>query len=88
MFAQHVQQSIDLEGYKQFLYPYVNHIYNKVTGKKENIDLLLKQNQPRWERSLSNEFGRLAQGNKYGVLATDAMEFIPQSQVPRDRDVT
>ena len=39
-------------------------------------------------RSLSNEWGRLAQGNKYGVSSTDTIEFITKEQVPKGRDVT
>jgi len=88
LFAQHISAATDPEGYKQVLYPRVNHIYNKVTGKKENIDTLLASNRPCWERSLSNEWGQLAQGNKYSVLPTDTIEFIAQSLVPKDRDVT
>lgn len=72
-----------------FLYPTANHIYNEVTGKRETIDSLL--NGPRsdvWSQALSNEWGRLAQGNDAGVVFQDAIKFIPQSEVPRDRDVT
>ena len=32
---------------------------------------------------MSNELGRLAQGNKYGVKATDTMEFIKQEDVQK-----
>ena len=65
------------------------HIYNPDTGKKETIDSLLKgPKKERWLQAASNEFGRLAQGNKYGVKATDTIEFISQSDVPFDRKVT
>ena len=37
---------------------------------------------------MSNELGRLAQSNKYGVKSTDTIEFIPRSEVPNGRDVT
>ena len=37
---------------------------------------------------MSNEIGRLAQGNKYGVTATDTISFIPRKLVPRDHKCT
>ena len=65
------------------------HIINPSTGKKENLDSLLKgPERDRWLQAASNEFGRLAQGNKFGVKATDTIDFIPQSDVPADRQVT
>jgi hypothetical protein len=65
------------------------HIINKESGKKENIDSLLKgPERLRWLQAASNEFGRLAQGNKYGVKATNTIDFIPKSAVPNDRKVT
>ena len=39
-------------------------------------------------KSLSNEFGRLAQGNKYGVRSTNTIDFIHKHEVPAGRDVT
>ena len=64
------------------------HIY-RADGKKETIDSLLKgQNKNIWIKSLSNEWGRLAQGNIHGVRSTDIIEFIPQSKVPKNRNVT
>ena len=41
-----------------------------------------------WRVSLSNEWGRLAQGNKHNVTSTDTIDFIYQHEVPSDRDVT
>ena len=38
--------------------------------------LLKGEEADRWNMTLSNEWGRLAQGNKYGVVAQDAIEFI------------
>ena len=70
-------------------HPYINHIYNEQTGKKETADSLLTgPNKIVWNKATSNEFGRLAQGNKYGVLSTDTIEFIAFEAVPRNRDVT
>ena len=37
---------------------------------------------------MSNEIGRLAQGNQYGVTATDTISFILRKLVPRDRKCT
>ena len=41
-----------------------------------------------WSRSASNEFGRLMDGNKHGVVGTQAMEMIPLSDIPRDKVIT
>lgn len=71
------------------MYPRVNHIYNEVTDKNETIDTLLRgKNGDVWLRGLSNEFGRLAQGNDYGVIATDIIDFIHKEEVPIGRDIT
>ena len=50
--------------------------------------LLRGENKLLWDRSLSNEFGRLAQGNKYDVVATDIIEFIFSHEVPSNKGVT
>ena len=42
----------------------------------------------RWSPALSNEWGRLAQGNYNGVESTDTIDFIPFQQVPTDKKVT
>ena len=66
-----------------------NHIFHPITGKKETLDSLLKgDDSVHWKRSLSNEWGRLAQGNDHGVKATDTIEFIAKSAVPSGRKVT
>ena len=41
-----------------------------------------------WMRSLSNEWGRSARGNKHGVQHTNTIEFISKNDVPNNRDVT
>ena len=65
----------------------VNHIYNEA-GSKETIDTLLNgANGPTWVTSLSNEFGRLAQG--FGnTVGTDTIEFIHRTDVPKDKKAT
>jgi hypothetical protein len=53
-----------------------NHIF-KPNGSKETIDSVLKSEAGMlWDKSLSNEWGRLAQGNKHGVRSTDTIYFI------------
>ena len=64
------------------------HIF-RPDGKKETMDSLLSgPNGTVWLRSLSNEWGRLASGNQYGVKGTETIQFIHQHEVPTDRDVT
>ena len=59
----------------------------KSNGKKETIDTLLAGiDNDVWTRSLSNEWGRLAQGNKYGVSSTDTIYFINEYEVPIGRN--
>ena len=67
---------------------HVNHIY-RPDGKKETIDTLLQgSDRDIWMQSLSNEWGRLAQSNDKGVIATDTIDFIHRHEVPDGRDVT
>ena len=40
-----------------------------------------------WDKSMSTEPSRLAQGNKYGVNPTDCIHFIPHSDVPSNTKV-
>ena len=69
--------------------PKAFHIFNKETGKKETIDSLRTgPDSVKWNRAISNEFGRLATGNKFGVESTDTIEFITKNDVPDDRKVT
>ena len=66
----------------------VNNIYQP-DGKKETIESLLQgSNRKIWERSLSNEWGRLAQSNDNNVLATDTIDFIHKHEVPNNWDIT
>ena len=58
-------------------------------GKKETIDTVIQgAKRDLWVRSLSDEWGRLAQGNDYGTQATDTIKFIHKFEVPDGRDVT
>ena len=66
-----------------------SHIYND-NGKRLSIDVLLQgdDGKEKWQPALSNEWDRLAQGNKTGVESTDTIEFINHARVPTDRKVT
>lgn len=41
-----------------------------------------------WLQSLSNEWGRLEQGNDFGIEVNDVIDFITKQEVPTGRDVT
>ena len=66
-----------------------NHIYDD-NGRRLSIDALLKgeHGETRWNPALSNEWGRLAQGNYNGVKSTDTIDFIPFTLVPKDKKTT
>ena len=74
---------------QEYITQRINHIYNN-KGKKQTIDALI--NGPdattKWLPALSNEWGRLAQGNDTGVEATDTIQFVAFSDVPIDKKVT
>ena len=66
----------------------MNHIFT-ADGKKQTIDGLLNSvDKAIWTKSLSNEWGRLAQGNVHGVTSTDTIEFISEKDVPTGHRVT
>ena len=67
----------------------LNHMYHPVDGHKMSLDELLTGDmKDTWVTSLSNEIGRLTQGNTHGVRWTNTMEFIFRHEVPDDRKVT
>jgi hypothetical protein len=67
---------------------HAHHIFDS-NGKKETIDTLLAgKDSDVWDRALSNEFGRLAQGIDDRVVATDTIDFIHKSAVPAHKIVT
>jgi hypothetical protein len=67
---------------------HAHHIFDS-NGKKETIDTLLAgPANDVWDRALSNEFGRLAQGIDDRVVATDTIDFIHKSDVPHTKIVT
>ena len=58
------------------------HVFNE-NGQKETINtLLFGTNAGIWTKSMSNELGRLAQGNIHGVKATDTIDFIFRKDIP------
>ena len=60
---------------------HANHIFD-ANGKKENIDSLLSgPDSIIWNKSVSNEFGRLAQGNDAGFIGTNTIHFIHKSEI-------
>ena len=64
------------------------HVYDN-NGRRETINsILFGVDRKNWEHSMSNKLGRLAQGNKHGVKATDTMKFIKQEDVPKNNKVT
>ena len=70
------------------LSPKAFHIFDD-NGKKLTLDKVLKgPMQDIWNKSTSNEFGRLAQGNKFGVKFRDVMEFITKKDLPATCNVT
>ena len=50
--------------------------------------LLNSKDSVTWTRSLGNEWGRLANGNIYGVKGTKTIRCIQKVEVPKGRDVT
>ena len=72
---------------KQLFNNQANHIFND-KGVQETIDSLRKKDPEKWNRALSNEWGRLAQGNKYGVQSTNTITFIPKSSIPNNASIT
>ena len=64
------------------------HIFD-AAGKKQSAESLMAGDDAAiWQRSMSNELGRLAQGNIHGVKATDTIDFIPHRDVPHGQAVT
>ena len=68
----------------QHIFPhnYVHHIYDNTGRRIRVLDLLQGNESKTWQKSMSMELGRLAQGNKYGVTPTDTIDFIMKHEVP------
>ena len=63
------------------------HIYDNNGCKLSMGDLKRPQGKP-CEKSLSNDWGRLSQGNNNGVLPTKKIKFIELSKVLTGNQVT
>ena len=77
--AQHIHSSFPS------LYNYAlncHHIYDD-TGKKLHIDALLKLEPTKWQPSVSNKLGCLAQGVR-DVAGNDVVDYIKKSDIPRN----
>ena len=57
------------------------------TGKKQNIDSLLKKDPGKWNSALSNEIGGLSQ-DIGDVKGNDIVDFIPISELSCNKKVT
>ena len=78
LVAQHIFQSTQV----------MHHIYND-SGKKETLASLLSgENKNRWAQALSNEWGRVANGNTFGIKGTQTLEFVAKNMVPNGKAVT
>jgi hypothetical protein len=84
-FAQSVQHDPSVSG----------KMFNPKTGRAETIDTLLQgPDQQTWTTSLSNEWGRCAQGisknrpSSDAIIGNQTIFFIPPHQVPTGRKVT
>ena len=66
-----------------------HQIFNDA-GHKLSLDTLLggENGDSRWQPALSNEWGRLAQGNDAGVAGTNTIKFVPYRDVPKEKKVT
>ena len=89
-FLQHQQHETKCIQWLQhhFLHPRIHHIF-RPDGTKETIDTILRgSDRDIWTKSLSNEWGRLAQGNHAGVNYTDTIDFIRRNDIPSGRKIT
>ena len=71
------------------------HVYHPHSGDKQSLDKLLVGDEAiTWQRSLSNEIGRLAQGigasrpTPEQIKGTNTLIFIPKREVPRGSKIT
>ena len=78
LLAQHISDNM-----------HIHHIYN-AKGEKQSLDKLLNgpHGTTRWSPALSNEWGRLSQGNDAGVKSNDCIDFIYRSEIPKDKKIT
>ena len=84
------KRNVPAGGYAMNMYEpsMLNHIYDEQGKKLTILQLLNGSNKKVWNRSMSNELGRLTQGNDFGVKHTNTMQFIHKHEVPRGKKVT
>lgn len=85
---QHVINNVNYEN--NIFHPkYIHHIFD-TSGRKLSLDKLLngEHGNLRWSPALSNEWGRLAQGNDRGVESTNTIDFITFTEVPSTKKLT
>ena len=64
---------------------FINHIYSD-NGKRQTLSTLLSgNNKDLWATALSNEWGRVADGNKFGIKGIQTLEFINKNMVPSNK---
>lgn len=66
------------------------HIYDSNTGKKLTLRALLQNpgTTATWSKSASNEYGRLLDGNQYGIKGTKTMQMIHPAKIPTTKKIT
>jgi hypothetical protein len=66
-----------------------NAVIDPNTGKSMEYRALISTatTAEAWQHFATNEFGRLAQGLKRGIIGTDTIEFTPRTDAPHDRNV-
>ena len=85
---QHNHQHLTNFQKNAYRHPTINHIYDSL-GRKQTLSRLLQgEDKILWQRSASNEFGRLAQGNDYGISGTNTIEFITPTDLPPQAKTT
>lgn len=75
---------------QQILLHKVMHIYDSNTGKKLTLRALLQNpgTTATWSKSASNEYGRLLDGNQYGIKGTKTMQMIHPAKIPTTKKIT
>ena len=64
------------------------HIFDEKGNKQSLKKLLQGDNKTRWNQALSNEWGRVANGNMSGIKGTNTLKFISKRDVPSTKAVT
>jgi len=87
LILQHIYSNATEEETAQYLFNpqlNVNHIYNE-EGKEKPLKRCFLDNNQIYGKSLSNDWGRLAQGNDFWVKGTNTIQFIHKTKVSHDK---